>query len=95
MSPHEVMVDSKPLMRAIAKLAGMEHAGCKRMVLVLDIHAVPMLYVDSLVRTEASAPIDLPDTPIVVVEEKLPLGAASAEIGPAAYKDFRCGPAGS
>lgn len=67
---YEVFGQSIPLMMALAKMAGMEQAGIRRMVLVLDVKAQPTLYIESYMRHEVGSVNldDLPATPLVVKE---------------------------
>lgn len=67
---YSMVRDCKPLMLAIAELAGCETMGVSRMVLVLDVNDVPRLYLNSYMRFDKSkvdpdSP-ELPPTEIVI-----------------------------
>ena len=48
-----------PLMKELARLANIEHAACRKMVLVLDIEEPPRLFVETYMLSEKPA---LPET---------------------------------
>lgn len=57
--------NSIPLMKQLAKMAGMENAGIKRMVLVLDCECLPTLYVESNLDANKMEPL-IEDVPLAV-----------------------------
>lgn len=69
---YQIAVDCVPLMRALSKMAGMEQAGIKRMILELSMEAIPTLYVESYMRYAKGGPspeadsVALPETPLVI-----------------------------
>lgn len=71
--PGAPYVDSCELIRALAKWANMDVAPIRRMVLVLDVDAVPVMYVESYLD-ETSMPQDveklLKDAPPPVIADR-------------------------
>lgn len=74
---YDSLFDAQPLMIALAKMAGMEQAGIKKMVLVLDMDSMPTLYIESMMRYEKvegapEGPI-LPQTEFDIIHGTVPV----------------------
>lgn len=54
-----------PMMSALARMAGIDAAPIRRMVLVLDVKATPVLYVESFLTDSG----ELPDTELMVEQK--------------------------
>ena len=65
----ETLVDSIPLMIQLAKLAGIEAGGFRRMVLVLDIDQAPKLYTEGLLRVPEGQVVSLAADGVLKTEE--------------------------
>lgn len=67
--PGALFVDTAAFMRVLSKMANMDVAPIRRMVLVLDVDAIPTLYVESYLDVERVDVDNLPTLDLTVIEQ--------------------------
>lgn len=76
-------IDPRPLMRQLARMADMEPAPIRRMVLVLDVECVPTLFVETFLNHNeeqlVNTPLAVSDVPVIVSATDIWLGKTQSE----------------